>query len=59
VVPTLSVGGLTTSFLVGGVWREVVRNLTFDVAPRETLAIVGESGSGKSVASLSILRLLP
>ena len=26
---------------------------------RETLAIVGESGSGKSVASLSIMRLLP
>ena len=57
--PTLSVRGLTTSFLVGGRWRAVVRNLTFDVAPRETLAIVGESGSGKSVASLSILRLLP
>jgi peptide/nickel transport system ATP-binding protein len=55
----LSVSGLTTSFLVGGVWRTVVNNLTFEVAPRETLAIVGESGSGKSVASLSILRLLP
>jgi peptide/nickel transport system ATP-binding protein len=59
MTPTLSVADLTTSFLVGGVWRPVVRNLTFDIAPRETLAIVGESGSGKSVASLSILRLLP
>ena len=59
MAPTLSVRGLTTSFRVGGAWRAVVRNLTFDVAPRETLALVGESGSGKSVASLSILRLLP
>ena len=56
--PDLSVQGLTTSFLVDGSWRPVVRDLSFDVMPGETLAIVGESGSGKSVTSLSIMRLL-
>ncbi|WP_159949539.1 ABC transporter ATP-binding protein [Rhizobium sp. 18065] len=54
----LTVEGLTTSFLVDGQWRPVVRNISFDVKPRETVAIVGESGSGKSVTSLSIMRLL-
>jgi peptide/nickel transport system ATP-binding protein len=56
--PILSVEGLTTSFLVDGEWKPVVREISFDVAPAETVAIVGESGSGKSVTSLSIMRLL-
>ena len=56
--PVLSVEGLTTSFSVDGDWKSVVRNVSFDVMPGETLAIVGESGSGKSVTSLSIMRLL-
>ncbi|MBN9233020.1 MULTISPECIES: ABC transporter ATP-binding protein [Phyllobacteriaceae] len=57
--PVLSVQNLTTSFLVEGKWKQVVRDISFDVAPGETVAIVGESGSGKSVTSLSIMRLLP
>src|SRR3954468_1509829 len=57
--PVLSVSGLTTSFLRERQWLPVVRNVSFDIAPRETVAIVGESGSGKSVTALSIMRLIP
>jgi peptide/nickel transport system ATP-binding protein len=56
--PVLSVRNLTTSFRADGGWKSVVRNVSFDVAAGETVAIVGESGSGKSVTSLSIMRLL-
>ncbi len=56
--PLLSVRNLTTSFRMERVWRDVVKNLSFDLADRETLAIVGESGSGKSVTALSIMRLV-
>jgi peptide/nickel transport system ATP-binding protein len=57
--PILAVSDLTTAFRVEGVWRPVVRNLSFSIGPRETVAIVGESGSGKSVTALSIMRLTP
>ncbi|CAH0341898.1 ABC transporter ATP-binding protein [Rhizobium sp. CECT 9324] len=59
IAPVLSVRDLTISFRVGPEWRSVVRNMSFDIAPKETVAIVGESGSGKSVTSLSVMRLLP
>ncbi|HEX2526734.1 MAG TPA: ABC transporter ATP-binding protein [Geminicoccus sp.] len=58
-VPILSVSNLSTSFRVEDQWRSVVRDVAFDVAPRETVAIVGESGSGKSVTALSIMQLVP
>ncbi|MBP33886.1 ABC transporter ATP-binding protein [Methylobacterium sp.] len=57
--PILSVSDLTVSFRSEGRWRAVVHGVSFDVGPRETVALVGESGSGKSVSALSILRLLP
>ena len=52
--PILSVRDLTLAF--GEI--AVVRDLSFAVAPRETLAVVGESGSGKSVSALAMLGLL-
>jgi peptide/nickel transport system ATP-binding protein len=55
----LSISNLTTSFRVGGQWKPVVSNISFDIAPKETVAVVGESGSGKSVTALSIMRLNP
>ena len=57
--PVLSVQGLNVSFRSDGAWRRVVEDLSFDIGPRETVAIVGESGSGKSVTALSTMRLLP
>ena len=57
--PVLVVRNLTTAFRVDDVWIEVVKGISFEIGPRETLAIVGESGSGKSVTALSIMGLLP
>lgn len=57
--PLLSVRGLRTYFHVEGGVAKAVDGVSFDVMPGEVLGIVGESGSGKSVASLSVMRLIP
>lgn len=61
----LRVDKLTKQFLVrGGVLRRnigavhAVDGVSFDVWPRETLALVGESGSGKTTTARTALRLL-
>ena len=56
--PILSVENLTTSFHVERKWLPVIKDVSFDIAQGETVAVVGESGSGKSVTALSIMRLL-
>lgn len=55
MAPLLQVDNLTVRFPRA----EPVRNLSFDIAQGQTLAIVGESGSGKSLTALALMQLLP
>jgi peptide/nickel transport system ATP-binding protein len=38
---------------------KAVRGMTFDVKPREVVALVGESGAGKSATAMAVVGLLP
>ena len=55
----LEVRDLSVAFHQGERELLAVDRVSFDIKPRETVALVGESGSGKSVTALSILKLLP
>jgi len=55
----LRVEGLRTEFRIAGAWYPAVDDVSFALAPRETLALVGESGCGKSITALSVMGLVP
>lgn len=55
----LTVKDLKTYFYTAGGVSKAVDGVSFQISRGEILGIVGESGSGKSVASSSIIRLLP
>jgi ABC-type glutathione transport system ATPase component len=57
--PMLALDHLSVTFRSDAGPVHAVREVSFDVAPGEIVAVVGESGSGKSVSSRALLGLLP
>ncbi len=55
--PFLSVKNVTAAY--GGGAIKVLKNVSVDIFPGQTLAVVGESGSGKSTLARAITGLLP
>src|SRR5687768_3038211 len=58
MTPLLDVQHLTVVFEGPHSRAAAVNDVSFQIAPGETLGLVGESGSGKSVTAFAILRLL-
>lgn len=57
--PLLDVKGLKTYFFTEAGVVKAVDGVDFQVGKDETVGLVGESGSGKTVASLSVMRIVP
>jgi peptide/nickel transport system ATP-binding protein len=59
VTPLLDVAGLRTEIRTRSATVQAVRDVSFSIAPGETVGLVGESGCGKSMTGMSLMRLLP
>jgi peptide/nickel transport system ATP-binding protein len=57
--PALELTDLEVAYRVRGVWRPVLRGVSFTIAHGESYGLVGESGCGKSTAAYAVLRYLP
>ena len=57
--PLLDVRHLRVEFTSASKSVVAVEDLSFSIAPGETVAVVGESGSGKTTAALALTRLTP
>ncbi|MFT7181288.1 MAG: peptide/nickel transport system ATP-binding protein, partial [Planctomycetota bacterium] len=55
--PVLRIKGVTATY--GSLDFDVLKNITLDIGPGQTLAVVGESGSGKSTLARVVTGLLP
>lgn len=55
----LDLRNLSTDIRLKGATVRAVDDVSFTLAPGETLGLVGESGSGKTMTAMSIERLLP
>jgi peptide/nickel transport system ATP-binding protein len=57
--PVLSVRELSIDYRTRRGPVHAVRDVSFDIAKGETIAIIGESGSGKTTLAVSLIRLSP
>ncbi len=57
--PTLELRNLEVAYTVRGIDRQVLRDVSFSIAPGEAYGLVGESGCGKSTAAFAAMRYLP
>jgi peptide/nickel transport system ATP-binding protein len=55
----LKVEDLSLAYVVRGIRRPVLRNVSFEVRPGESYGLVGESGCGKSTTAYAAVRYLP
>ena len=55
----LELTDLEVAYRVRGIWRPVLRGVTFTIGHGESYGLVGESGCGKSTAAYAVLRYLP